>query len=386
MMTIQKTRYIYRIEPFGSICYDSDVGEIFINRDITSFPTECTRVVSNQYPNIPKLSAPITAFLELTQKCNSQCLHCLNARATKSNDMTLEEAKIIIDKLYDSGIFVLKITGGEPFYRIDIFDILDYIESKMIKFIVYTNGTHINSLVASRLKHYHYLSCVRVSIDGLEKTNDFIRGEGMFKSAISTLKMLSSYKVACEANFTISKINYKELKKLSEFFSQSEMDMKINIGTLKISGGALNQKNLIIPKEETEEIMTEVKSQIRTNSSFVPYKLLPDVYISIFGDSFGCPAGRISISIDNKGNVFGCGMFSENNTFNCGNLILDSFPKIWGGVRMAYLRSLSAPNECLACSHFTKSCTGGCRGNALSYFCDISKADINCAIYKFTYT
>jgi radical SAM protein with 4Fe4S-binding SPASM domain len=132
--------------------------------------------------------------------------------------------------------------------------------------------------------------------------------------------------------------------------------------------------------------MTEVKSQIRTNSSFVPYKLLPDVYISIFGDSFGCPAGRISISIDNKGNVFGCGMFSENNTFNCGNLILDSFPKIWGGVRMAYLRSLSAPNECLACSHFTKSCTGGCRGNALSYFCDISKADINCAIYKFTYT
>jgi radical SAM protein with 4Fe4S-binding SPASM domain len=382
---ILQTRFIYRNESFGSICYDSDLDKIFVNQDIRLFPAKHTRVVNNQYPNMPKLSAPITTFLELTQKCNSHCRHCINVRTTKSDDITLGEMKTIIDKLHDSGIFILKITGGEPFCRNDIFDILDYIETKMMKYIVYTNGSYINSLVASRLKDYHYLSCIRVSIDGLEKTNDFIRGDGMFRLAINALNLLSSYKITCEANFTISNINYQELSKLSEFFSHANMNVKINIGTLKISGSVMNQRSLIIPQDKTEEIMTDVKIQIMSDSSFVPYKLLPDVYFKIFGNSFGCPAGRISISIDSRGNVFGCGMFSDDETFNCGNLIHDSFANIWNGEKMAYLRNLSVREECLACSHFTQSCTGGCRGNALSCFSDISKADINCAIYKLTY-
>lgn len=378
-------RYLYRFEPFGTLCFDNKKNKVYVDYGVKEFPYDDIRIIDNRYFNAPLLGAPLNVFLEITQNCNSECIHCINKREKKTKDISLDNLKVIIDKLYNSGIFLIKISGGEPFCRNDIFKILDYIETKNIKYIIYTNGTYIDENVAFNLQGLSNLLCLRVSIDGLQETNDAIRGKGMFDIAIRALKLLSNNKIPCEANYTICYKNYKEISDLIMFMKKQGIDAKMNVGTLKISGGVLKNKELIIPEDKVLDIMDIVRLQIIHNESVVPFKLLPEVYFKLYGNSFGCPAGRLAMSINNRGEVFGCGMLADTEEFNCGNLIYEELNEIWGGRQMNRLRTLVTREECLSCSFFQEECTGACRGNALNCFCDIQERDINCGIYKINY-
>lgn len=86
-----------------------------------------------------------------------RCIHCYHPfdEYTFSYNLTLNEIKKIIDEAFSLRVFRVTISGGEPFIRNDIYDILEYISDKGMIIDIFTNATLINDDVIKRLERYN---------------------------------------------------------------------------------------------------------------------------------------------------------------------------------------------------------------------------------------
>lgn len=104
-------------------------------------------------------------------------------------ELSKEQIFHIIDEAASYGIKRVVLTGGEPFLREDIFDICDYSNKRGLQNIITTNGTLINDEVAEEIRKSK-IEHISFSIDGLEDTHDFFRGNGLFKKTIDGISIL----------------------------------------------------------------------------------------------------------------------------------------------------------------------------------------------------
>ena len=88
---------------------------------------------------------PLRLMFELTYRCNFKCPHCyLPPRYGKYGELSTKDVFSLLNQLKDIGCFYLGFTGGEPFIREDIMDILWYAKKKGFEIIIYTNGSLID--------------------------------------------------------------------------------------------------------------------------------------------------------------------------------------------------------------------------------------------------
>ena len=141
-----------------------------------------------------------TCEIDLTNNCNLACLHCYfyeEEKSRKNEELPLKIWAKRFSELYAEGIRKILFVGGEPALRLDILELADSIFPVLH---VITNGT---IKIPNSFKHILFLS-----IDGMEETNDRIRGAGTFR------KLLENYKNDPRViiNMTLSIENYKELE------------------------------------------------------------------------------------------------------------------------------------------------------------------------------
>ncbi|HCD37914.1 MAG TPA: hypothetical protein DEQ77_04175, partial [Candidatus Omnitrophica bacterium] len=146
--------------------------------------------------NIP-LAKPYWIFISLSHKCNLDCRMCGVKHVLKGQELEFDLVKKALDEVagWDSDCVVL-FTGGEPFLRKDIFNIISYSVSLGLKTEVVSNGSLINnpqiakSIIDSGLKN------IAISLDGAHAdTHDYIRASaGAHKKATDALRYLSQAK------------------------------------------------------------------------------------------------------------------------------------------------------------------------------------------------
>ncbi|MDR2658949.1 MAG: radical SAM protein, partial [Spirochaetaceae bacterium] len=78
------------------------------------------------------LEKPILVIFDVTRLCNERCRMC-NVWRTKSDDMTVDEIKVIAAKLAKNGISYVHLQGGDPTMRKDILEIVDVFNAVKIK-------------------------------------------------------------------------------------------------------------------------------------------------------------------------------------------------------------------------------------------------------------
>lgn len=158
-----------------------------------------------------KKNTPLICGLTVTNKCNLQCRHCRIASRGIKN-ISFDEIITAIDSFYNEGGRTLYIQGGEPFIwhdrKYDLDDIINY--SRKIGFfttIIYTNGTIPIKTSADT---------VFISIDGLQKTHDFLRGKtfNRIMKNIHESKHPSLY-----INYTINNYNKDEIQDYCEYIN-----------------------------------------------------------------------------------------------------------------------------------------------------------------------
>ncbi|HIE32677.1 MAG TPA: 12,18-didecarboxysiroheme deacetylase [Thermodesulfobacteriaceae bacterium] len=149
----------------------------------------------------------------VTKRCNLRCVHCY-ASADPSphpDELTTEEGMALLEDLAQFGCPVVLFSGGEPFMRPDILDLIHKAVSLGLRAVVSTNGVLIDRALARELKKCG-LSYVGISMDGLREVHDRFRGvKGAFDKAMETVENCKAEGIKVGLRFTINKLNAQEI-------------------------------------------------------------------------------------------------------------------------------------------------------------------------------
>ena len=154
---------------------------------------------------------PFIGGMVINERCNLNCRQCRVGNKL-GDDLSYKDVLNGLQEFYRLGIRSVFIEGGEPFlwkdnnYRIE--DIVSQSRKIGLKTIsIYTNGTFQIETTAD---------VVFVSLDGLKKTNNYLRGN-VFDRVIQNIK--SSCHPNINVNFTINRINQKEIEPFCQYIS-----------------------------------------------------------------------------------------------------------------------------------------------------------------------
>ena len=99
---------------------------------------------------------PLEANIDLTYRCNNDCLHCWLRVPPDSPEseaeLTFEEIRRIVEDARAMGCRSWAISGGEPMLRPDFAEILEYIQGRSASYALNTNGTLITPRIAGLMK------------------------------------------------------------------------------------------------------------------------------------------------------------------------------------------------------------------------------------------
>ncbi|MFA4888724.1 MAG: radical SAM protein [Candidatus Omnitrophota bacterium] len=161
--------------------------------------------------------------LEITARCNNNCRHCyINLPAqdkkAKSQELTLEQIKNIVDQAVELGAVWCLITGGEPFLRADFTDIYLYLKRKGLLVSVFTNATLITEEHTLFFKKYPprdiEVSVYGVTKDTYERTS---RRPGSFEAFMRGLNLLLENGVKVRFKAMVLNSNAAELPEIAQF-------------------------------------------------------------------------------------------------------------------------------------------------------------------------
>src|SRR2546428_13743310 len=129
-------------------------------------------------------------FGEVAKGCNLRCIHG-GASATELSsppDLSTRTALGIIDQIAEAANPLLVLSGGEPLYRSDIFQLARYATDKGLRVALATNGTLVTKDVARMIVDAG-VRRVSISLDGADAlTHDSFRGiPGAFEAAVRGL-------------------------------------------------------------------------------------------------------------------------------------------------------------------------------------------------------
>jgi len=159
-------------------------------------------------------------FWETTAGCNLECIHCRRITVADQllpQDLKTQEAFALIDQIaaFAKPIFVL--SGGEPLFRPDIFDIARHATDAGLIVALATNGTLIDADIAPRIKASG-VRRVSISFDGADAaTHDIFRGKGAFDKAIAGMNHLRSLGVDYQINTTVARHNIHQMPETLAF-------------------------------------------------------------------------------------------------------------------------------------------------------------------------
>jgi MoaA/NifB/PqqE/SkfB family radical SAM enzyme len=225
----------------------------------------------------PFFCAPLGVQLELTYKCNLNCIHCYNNSGKREapacgarNDVELSDHEWIslAKELASLNIFECIISGGEPLLRENlVFEILDILSEHGVTFLFLTNGWLVDERVIERLLHYrfHY---IQVSIDGADsETHDRVRQrDGSWKRAVRAATLIKEAGLPlCIASTLVSHSSHQ---------LPDVIDLAANIGANQIivdkfmstGAAALNRNELLLPdgwRKQYYDIMLRKREQYK---------------------------------------------------------------------------------------------------------------------------
>ena len=215
-------------------------------------------VNSTTHPAAKKTFSPRLIFWEVTKGCNLRCIHC-RATATElmsPDDLPTGKALNIISQIADFGNPILVLSGGEPLYRHDIFELAEYATSRGLRTALATNGTLVTKDVAAKIKSAG-IKRVSISLDGSDAvTHDSFRGiPGAFDAAVYGMRNLQELGVSVQINTTIARHNAHQLPAVLDLARHLGADALHTFLLVPVGCGVDIAAEQMVPPEEYERML-----------------------------------------------------------------------------------------------------------------------------------
>ncbi len=202
--------------------------------------------VSLSRPRLLHAPVPSLRYLELhiNDACNLRCRHCYISDPAGQQLSSAEVLRLLGEFQEMQGLGVL-ISGGEPLLHSEFDSINETLPDFFLRKVLFTNGLLLGKERLRSLK----VDEIRVSIDGLETAHDAIRGTGMFR------RTMDSVRLALDAGFDVSVSTMIHRFNLADFDVMEHLFKKMGIKDWAVDvpcrSGRLNEhpEILVGPKE-----------------------------------------------------------------------------------------------------------------------------------------
>ena len=343
------------------------------------------------FPEVEGMEWTIESFkefwLHVTNQCNLRCKTCyVGSGLPFENELTAQEIKNITDEARELGAKKMIISGGEPFLRKDIIDILRYACSNLEKVTLITNGTLITEEIACSLSSYPNV-IVQVSLDGArEETNDFIRGKGSYRKTVRGIEHLVTAQVPCAIAMTLVKQNVNEISEMVDLAKKVGIT-RLHFPILQLIGRARTHEPEIFP--DTELVVSAIKEILeipRNEDMEVSIEKKYRKLMRLEQRRNLCGAGSFLISIAADGRVYPCCQ-SHRDEFYAGTIREHSLKELLETSdvfnQLRTLCVLDIP-ECRVCE-LRFICGGGCHVDRYRVHGHLKGLSPRCTQYKEVY-
>ncbi|MDE6018210.1 MAG: radical SAM protein [Muribaculaceae bacterium] len=289
------------------------------------------------------------ASIIVTYRCPMRCKMCdiWNNPTKKSEEFKPEMLKKLPDNLRS-----INITGGEPFVREDIEEIVEILQTKTKRIVFSTSGFFSDKIIALAKKYPNV--GYRISIEGLSCKNDELRGrQGGFDKGLSTLLELKRMGIK-DIGFGITVSNNNSDDMLNLYELNRNLGMEFATASFHNSFYFHKYDNQVTNKEEVcanfDELIQRLMKENNPKSWFRAFFNLGLInYIQGGRRMLPCEAGQENFFVDPFGNVLPCNGMEESCWFDTmGNLNEQSFEEIWNGEKAKIVREKVAncPKSC----------------------------------------
>lgn len=282
----------------------------------------------------------LEASIITTYRCINKCRMC---HIWKYPTRRKEEFKpSLLHKL--PALAFCNITGGEPFLREDIDEIISILQQKAKRIVISTNGYFTEKILSAVSSHRDI--GIRISLEAVGGKNDEMRGlKGSYQQGMRTLRELR--KAGCQdigIAITLSDENAVDLMKL--YHIAAKLDLEFATAAVHNSYYFHKEDNRIQnPTLVSQSLKSLIRTQLRSKKIKNWYRAyfnrgLID-YVHGKPRPLPCRAGTDLFFLDPWGEVRPCNGMQEGKWMeSMGNLHQHSFEHIWSSPQAAKVRKL----------------------------------------------
>ena len=331
----------------------------------------------------------LSLSVRVTKRCNLKCQHCYaNSGAPLGKELGREEISDFLSEAKEIGCCGTFYTGGEPFVRNDMVDILKDTDAKGIPIYISTNGTLVNEEVLQNLKDIPF-RLFQISMDApFPEGHDGIRNvDGTFERATQAAKAAAKIlKENVALSSVLMKDNYQEIPGVMQLAAELGADT-FALMILLVTGRA----SLKIDPEPEQKLQAfqgifnkyrELNGKIKfANNTTIPLAFIPEDLRSPENPLFCLCSFPLTMGIDEVGNAFPCDGFMNFMEYKAGNIRENSLLEIWENSKILNMLKKVELNDfkgvCAKCK-LLEVCNGGCRAGALIRYGDLKMPDPVC--------
>lgn len=201
-------------------------------------------------------------YLQLLYRCNFECLHCFHGeRLNHSDSFTPQEAIDLLHIMRDQyGAKAVTFLGGEPFLYRDLALVVRHAKQALgLRVEICTNGYRIERRLTEIAADLNFL---RISLEGIDSTNDRIRKRGSFQSAIAAFRRAQDLGIRTGATLTVTAQNIDEVIALAQTL-QKLGALQLKLHCLRPVGNACGHPELFV---RDAAAYTHLREQLRNAS------------------------------------------------------------------------------------------------------------------------
>lgn len=307
------------------------------------------------------MKKPVFLVLPVTYRCNCRCKMCsIWTKQAEVKDIPVELLeKVFQEPILAENLRYVNLTGGEPFLRPDLQDLVDlFIRTcgKMESFTIASNGMLPEQIerqtrkILSKLPK-HVSAYWSFSLDGPRGIHDEIRGrEGCFDSLMDSVRRLKPLKELHPKfdlgfNATIGHLNFKHVHEIQQI--SDELGIGVGYTTANVVDAYIDSARSPHDFALHEEDKSELISFFRGLDQKYPNPYWRMVVHMLRGGhrTLTCLARQQGVLIDGDGSVYHCG---QSSRLALGNIYEKPFREIWHSVQARKV-SFKIWKECRNC-------------------------------------
>ncbi|MEM2905809.1 MAG: radical SAM protein, partial [Candidatus Bathyarchaeia archaeon] len=311
-----------------------------------------------------ELRAPLRMDLALTYRCQNNCLHCYAKGPHETQELTTEQWRLVLKKLFEAQIPAVSFTGGEPTLRDDLVELVAATQSIGLVSGLITNGRRLSDKAYAEKLYRAGLDFAQITLESNrpEVHEKMTRAPGSWKETVDGVRNCLNLGLYVVTNTTISPYNVDHALELVRFLKKLGV-VNFAMNSLIYSGrGEVAEKDFLLPRDRLRKTLDEVKHEaFLLGMEFNWYS--PTRYCELNPVTMGlgakfCSACRTNMAVEPDGTVLPCQSWFKS----VGNILTDPWEKIWSHELCVYIRRrgwLELEERCCECE-WRKICGAAC--------------------------